>query len=92
MTIDASLLADEVLTATATDASGNTSEASSGILFDVAPRSGDPQGGEPFVVFGTDFASDASLLVNGSPVSSLVVDDTLIAAVSPRSRPAPWRR
>ncbi len=83
VTIDASLLADEVLTATATDASGNTSEASSGILFDVAPRSGDPQGGEPFVVFGTDFASDAALLVNGSPVSSLVVDDTLIAAVSP---------
>jgi hypothetical protein len=83
VTLAVSVPADAIVTATATDAGGNTSEISSGIVFDVAPRSGSASGGEALVVFGTDFASDAAVFVGGTLVSSLVVDGTTIAAVSP---------
>ncbi len=83
VTLAVSLPADVLVTATATDAGGNTSEIFPGIVFDVAPRSGSASGGEALVVFGTDFAGDASLFVDGAAVSSLVVDETTIAAVSP---------
>ncbi len=87
VTIEAALAPGEILTATATDANGNTSEAYSGIVFDVMPRSGSSSGGEPFVVFGTDFASDSVVRVDGAPVPGLVVDETTIAAVSPALPP-----
>ena len=83
VTLDVSLAPDEVVSATATDGTGSTSEVSSGIVFDVSPRSGSASGGEAFVVFGTDFAADASVLVGGVPVSSFLVDEGTLAAVSP---------
>ena len=83
VTIDAALEAGEVVTATATDGEGNTSEVSGGIVFGGAPRSGSPSGGEPLVVFGTDFASDSVVRVGGVPVPALVLGETMIAAVSP---------
>jgi hypothetical protein len=83
VTIDAALEAGEVVTATATDGDGNTSRASGGIVFDGAPRSGSPSGGEPLVVFGTDFASDSVVRVGGVMVPALVLGETMIAAVSP---------
>jgi hypothetical protein len=87
VTIEGTLAEDEILTATATDGSGNTSEISSGVAFDVAPDSGSAAGGEAFVVFGTDFADDTSVLVGGAPVPSFRVDETTLAAVSPALAP-----
>ncbi len=87
VTLDAVLEPGDVVTATATDAGGDTSEVSSGIVFGVAPRSGSFAGGEAIAVLGTDFPSDATVTVGGIVVSSLVVTETTIAAVSPALPP-----
>jgi len=73
----------EVVTATATDSAGNTSEISSGIVFDVLPRSGAAAGGQAVAVLGTDFAADSLVSVGGVAVSTVVVDESTLAAVSP---------
>jgi len=81
------LPAGDVLTATATDAAGNTSEISSGIVFDVLPRSGSAAGGDAVAIVGTDFAADSAVSIGGILVSSVVVDPQTIAAVSPALPP-----
>ncbi|HEX4440612.1 MAG TPA: S-layer homology domain-containing protein [Thermoanaerobaculia bacterium] len=81
------LAAGDVVTATATDAAGNTSEISSGIVFDVLPRSGAAAGGEAVAIVGTDFAPDAAVSIGGVAVSRVLVDAQTIAAVSPALPP-----
>jgi hypothetical protein len=87
VTLPVDLPAGDVVTATATDPAGDTSEISSGIVFDVVPRSGAATGGEPLALVGTDFAADAALTVGGVAVASVVVDPQTIAAVSPALPP-----
>ena len=87
VTFSVDLPEGDVVTATATDAAGSTSEVSSGIVFDVLSRSGAASGGEALAVLGTDFAADSQVSVGGVAVSTVAVDETTLAAVSPALPP-----
>ena len=84
VTVSATILPGEHLTATATDPDGNTSELSQRIVFSINPASGDPAGGAVLAVAGTDFASGATVTIGAAPATGVVVDNsTTIHATAP---------
>jgi hypothetical protein len=78
----------DVVTATATDPNGNTSELSPRIVFSIDPASGPAAGGTAVTITGTEFESGATLLIGGQPAGNVVfVDDQTITATSPALGP-----
>jgi parallel beta-helix repeat protein len=82
------------ITATATDAVGNTSEFSSCVftplplVTQILPTSGPASGGTAVSVAGQDFQMGASLQIGGQPASSVaVVDPTSITGLTPSLAP-----
>jgi hypothetical protein len=74
----------QVVTATATDPSGNTSEFSQRIIFSTTPAAGPPAGGTNVALTGMLFESGATVAVGGSPATNVVVNsDTTIHADMP---------
>ncbi|MEX0879784.1 MAG: S-layer homology domain-containing protein [Thermoanaerobaculia bacterium] len=83
VTLPVTLGPGDVVTATATDPAGNTSELFTRLVFASAPRSGPAQGGSALAIHGTNFEPGATVAIGGAVVSSVAADDATIAAVSP---------
>src|SRR6185503_12957806 len=64
------LPAGQVVTATATDANGNTSEFSQRIVISVDPTSGNAPGNGPMTLSGFNFLSGATATVGGLPATN----------------------
>jgi hypothetical protein len=78
----------QVVTATATDPNGNTSEFSQRILFSMTPAAGPPAGGTTSQLSGMLFENGATVTVGGVPATNVVVNgDATIHADMP-ARPA----
>ncbi len=78
----------QVVTATATDPNGNTSEFSQRIIFTSGPGSGPAAGGTMISMGGMLFENGAAVTVGGVPATGIVVNsDSNIHAVTP-ARPA----
>ncbi len=78
----------QIVTATATDPDGNTSELTPRIVFSIDPVSGPPAGGTAVTIKGTEFQDGATVTVGGQPVGDLVIaDDHTITATSPALGP-----
>ncbi len=76
------------ITATATDASGNTSEFSQRLVVSSNPTAGPPAGGTPFTLAGMLFESGATVSVGGVPATNVdVAGPTSITATSPALAP-----
>jgi len=67
------LPAGQVVTATATDANGNTSEFSQRIVISVDPTSGNAPGNGPMTLSGFNFLSGATATVGGVPATNVSV-------------------
>src|SRR5262249_12895633 len=75
--------ATSVLTATATDPSGTTSEFTPRIVFSINPTSGPAAGGTAVTIHGTEFVDGATVTIGGQPAADVVVvDDHTITATS----------
>ncbi len=73
-----------VVTATATDPDGNTSELTPRIVFAIDPVSGPAAGGTAVTISGTEFVDGLTLTIGGQPAGSVVVaNDHTITATSP---------
>ena len=84
MTVAGTMDADSVVTATATDPAGNTSEMSPRIVFSISPTSGPASGGTPVTIHGTEFVNGALPLVGGWALEdSFVMNDHTIVGNSP---------
>ncbi|HEY7369962.1 MAG TPA: S-layer homology domain-containing protein, partial [Thermoanaerobaculia bacterium] len=79
--------AGQPISATATNATGETSEFSQRILLGVDPPSGPPSGGTPVTLSGLFFESGATLDVGGTPVAATFVNETTLTAVMPPRPP-----
>ncbi len=78
----------EPVTATATSASGSTSEFSPRIVFAGSPGSGPASGGTPLTLSGTSFLPGMTATVGGVPVADLaVVSDTAATGTAPALPP-----
>ena len=74
----------DFVSATATDAVGNTSEFSQRLPFSIFPASGDAAGGTAITITGTDFAAGAAVTIGGQPAGNVnVVGPTQITATTP---------
>jgi IPT/TIG domain len=74
----------DFVSATATDATGNTSEFSQRLPFSIFPASGDAAGGTAITIAGTDFASGAAVTIGGQPAGNInIVGPTQITATTP---------
>jgi hypothetical protein len=69
VTLAYTIEADQHVTVTATDPSGNTSELSPRIVFSISPVSGPPAAGLLFTVRGTNFADGATITLGGIPAT-----------------------
>ena len=67
------LEAGEIVTATATDANGNTSEFSQRIVVSATPQSINPPGNGPLTLSGFHFLPGATATVGGLPATNVVV-------------------
>ena len=82
------LAAGQLVTATATDPAGHTSELSAGVLISVEPGSGPPGGGVASTLSGMAFEAGATVTVGGVPATNVnVMNDKTITVTMP-SRPA----
>ncbi len=78
----------DFVSATATDATGNTSEFSQRLPFSIFPTSGDAGGGAAITIQGTDFAAGAAVTIGGQPAGNVtVVGPTQITAQTPALPP-----
>jgi parallel beta-helix repeat protein len=66
--------ADRPISATATDAAGNTSEFSQRVVFSIAPVSGPPAGGTTVTLTGTNFLPGATVTFGITPGTGVVVN------------------
>jgi len=72
------------ITATATDANGNTSEFSQRIIFSSSPPGGSASGGTAFTIAGMLFENGATVTVGGIPATNVNVASAVsITATSP---------
>ena len=79
-----------IITVTATDPSGNTSEFSQAVIYDSSPRSGPPAGGVTVTLTGTHFVAGATVTFGGLPgtnvtftnVTSMTADAPALPAAS----------
>ena len=72
---------------TATDPSGNTSEFSQRIIFQMTPSSGPADGGRALQIFGTDFEEPLTLTIGGLAADFDFQSDHLLYATSPLLAP-----
>ena len=78
----------DFVSATATDATGNTSEFSQRLPFSMFPTSGDAAGGTAITIQGTDFAAGATVTIGAQPAANVVVGgSTQITAQTPALPP-----
>ena len=63
----------QLVSATATDPAGNTSEFSQRTVFSLVPSSGPPSGGTPINLTGTNFIVGASVTIGDDPAPDVVV-------------------
>ncbi len=78
----------QLVTATATDPNGNTSEFSQRLVFSQSPASGPPAGGTVATLTGMLFEDGATVTIGGVPATGVdVMSDTRISATMP-ARPA----
>jgi len=82
------LAAGQAVTATATDAAGNTSELSQGILLSVDPAGGPPAGGVAATLTGMLFEAGAAVTVGGAAATNVNVIDPDTITVTMPARPA----
>jgi hypothetical protein len=75
------------ISATATDPAGNTSEFSQRIILALSVGSGDPAGGTPITVSGTDFADPTTLTFGAVAAPVTFVDDHTLTTTSPALAP-----
>lgn len=73
VTIPGTIVLGDRVSATATDASGNTSEFSQRAVLVVNPNSGPAAGGGTLSVFGSDFLPDAMLEIDAVPATNVNV-------------------
>ena len=78
----------QLVTATATDPNGNTSEFSQRILFIVSPGSGPPAGGTNAELAGMLFESGATVTVGGVPATGVVFNSPASLTALMPARPA----
>ncbi len=76
VTLPYTIEAGQLVTATATDPSGNTSELSPRIVFSISPLSGPTPAGLLFVVRGTNFAAGATITLGGLPATDVLVQSS----------------
>jgi hypothetical protein len=81
--------ATDVVTATATDPGGNTSELSPRIVYAILPTAGLATGGTAVELHGTNFESKAIVTIGGQPATNVVAspDQTTITATTPALPP-----
>jgi len=77
----------QLVSATATDPAGNTSEFSQRIIFSISPTSGDSAGGAAIAVSGTDFADPTTIAIGGAAVPVTFTDDRNLGTTSPALAP-----
>ena len=78
----------QLVTATATDPNGHTSELSAGLLISIDPPSGPPGGAVASTLTGMAFSPGATVMVGGVPATNVnVMNDQTISATMP-ARPA----
>ncbi len=82
------LLPGQVVTATATDPNGNTSEFSQRIIFSMSPASGPPAGGTSVTISGMLFENEATVSVGGTPASDETVTNSASMTATMPARPA----
>jgi hypothetical protein len=88
VTVPGTIAAGSVVTATATDPGGNTSELTPRIVFSIDPISGAAAGGTPVTIKGTEFVDGATVSIGGQAAGSVVVvDGHTITATSPALGP-----
>jgi hypothetical protein len=80
--------AGSLISVTATDPAGNTSEFSQRLPFSSTPRSGDAGGGTALTISGTNFLSGATVKIGGTSATGVVVNSYLsMSATSPALAP-----
>jgi hypothetical protein len=80
--------AGSLISVTATDPAGNTSEFSQRLPFSSTPRSGDAGGGSALAISGTNFLAGATVTIGGVPATGVVVNSyTSLSATSPALTP-----
>jgi hypothetical protein len=88
VTLPVGIDAGAPVSATATDAVGNTSEFSQQIVFAIAPASGPAAGGTPVTITGTNFHPGVAVTIGGTaPVNLVRVSDVELTAESPALPP-----
>jgi len=86
-TVPVAIAADEHVTATATDPSGNTSEFSQRIVVSSNPSSGGAAGVSGVALTGFHFLPGASITVGGLPAAAASVDSYNLATITTPSLP-----
>jgi Right handed beta helix region/IPT/TIG domain/S-layer homology domain len=80
-------LTGQLVSVTATDPAGNTSEFSQRIIFSISPASGPASGGTPIAVAGTDFADPTTMTIGGVAVFVSFNDDRSLSTTAPALSP-----
>jgi IPT/TIG domain/S-layer homology domain len=86
--VPVAIAAGDLVSATATDAAGNTSEFSQRLPFTILPATGPAAGGTGVAIAGTDFLTGATVTIGGASATNVVVSDfTHITATTPALQP-----
>jgi hypothetical protein len=78
----------QIVTATATDPSGNTSEFSQRLIFSQSPGSGPAAGGTAATLTGMLFESGATVTIGGVPATSMMFNSSSSISATMPARPA----